>query len=146
MGNAASIGKAIRADISATLSSVMLLAADNVTNSTPVDTTHAANNWVLSVGQPYMGVDGSREAPSHQAQDHGIELIKRYDVGRDGKIFLRNNVFYLEFLDRGHSQQAPAGFVAAALLGASRRAPRGRKQAARNMLRGMSKKAYIKNY
>jgi hypothetical protein len=146
MGNAASIGRELRADISRTLRDVMLLAADNVTNATPVDTTNAANNWILSTGSPYTGVDGSRLAPSHTAQDAGIKALQGYDVGRDGKIYLRNNVLYLQFLDQGHSQQAPAGFVAAAFQGAARRAPRGRKSAVKKMLTGMARKAYIKGF
>lgn len=146
MGNAASIGKAIREDISKTVRDVMLLAVDNVINATPVDTTNAANNWILSFGRPYPGVDGSREAPSHAVQDASIRAMQNYDAGRDGKVYLRNNVLYLEFLDRGWSQQAEPGFVAAALTAAVRRAPRGRKQAARKMLIGMARKAYIKNY
>lgn len=144
--NSSQIGKAIRQEISNTLRDVMLLAADNVRNATPVDTGHASNNWVLSTGSAYHGVDGSRQAPSHAEQDAGIEKIKRYDVGRDGPIFLRNNVLYLQFLDKGSSQQAEAGFVAAALQAATRRAPRGRKEAARRMLRSMAKTAYIRGW
>lgn len=146
MGNAASIGKAIRADLSRVLRDVMLLAADNVTNATPVDTTHAATNWVLSVKSPYMGIDGSRDAPSDAAQQAGIARLQTYDIGRDGRIFLRNNVLYLQWLDKGWSQQAPPGFVAAALLDATRRAPHGRKQATRRVLRAMARSAYRKGY
>lgn len=144
--NAKGIGADLRSKLSAICRDVMLAAADAVTNSTPVDTTHAANNWVLSVTRPWTGVDGSRVSPSHAAQDAGIEAVQNYEIGRDGKIFLRNNVLYLEFLDRGWSQQAPAGFVAAALQTAARRAPHGRKGAARKMLRGVARAAYIKNY
>lgn len=146
MGNAASIGREARAALSKMLRDVMLTAADAVTNSTPVDTTHAATNWILSVGRPFTGIDGSREAPSRVKQDEGIRAVQRYDVGRDGKIYLRNNVLYLEFLDRGWSQQAPPGFVAAAIMTALRRAPRGRKQSVQKMLRGIAKSAYRKNY
>ncbi len=146
MGGAAAIGRAIRADISKTVRDVMLLAADNVMNATPVDTTHAANNWVLSLGSPFTGVDGSRDAPSNSAQRAGIAAVQNYDVGRDGKVFLRNNVFYLQFLDEGWSQQAPPNFVAEAFAGGVRRAPRGKKTAARKMLRGMAAQAYKKGY
>ncbi len=146
MGNAASIGRAIREDISKTLSNVMLLARVSVTNATPVDTTNAANNWILSVGSPHTGVDGSRQSPSHAAQDAGDEKIRNYDVGRDGKIFLTNWVFYLQFLIKGSSQQAPANFHATAFQEAARLAPHGRKTAVRKMLRNMAKKAYLKTY
>lgn len=124
----------------------MLLAADNVTNATPVDTGHAASNWVLSVGAPFTGIDGSREAVRTDAQDAGIARIEQYDVGRDGTIFLRNNVLYLQYLDRGWSQQAPPGFVAAALQSATRVARHGRKTAVRRVLRAMARAAYLKTY
>lgn len=138
------IGRELRADLSKTLRDVMLLAADNVTNATPVDTTNAANNWILSTGTPYNGVDGSRVNPSNQAQTAGIAKILDYDVGRDGPIYLRNNVLYLQYLDQGWSQQADAGFVAAAFQAAARRAPRGTKTRVRKMLRGMARGAYQK--
>ena len=146
MGNAATIARELRADLSKTIRDVMLLAADNVTNATPVDTGNAANNWVLSTGSPFAGVDGSRESPSHVAQDEGIAKLQNYDVGRDGKVYLKNNVLYLQFLDAGHSQQADPGFVAAAFAGAARRAQHGRKRAAAKMLRNMSRTAYLKTY
>lgn len=146
MASAAQIGKEIRAELSRVIRDSMLLAADNVTNATPVDTTHASTNWILSVGRPFMGIDGTREQPSSAAQEAGIARIETYDVGRDGPIYLRNNVLYVQFLDRGSSQQAPPGFVAAALLGASRRAPHGRKQSVKKMLRAMSRSAYLRTY
>ncbi len=146
MGNAASVGREMREALSKTLSDVMLSARNAVTNATPVDTTNAANGWVLSVGRPFTGQAGTREAPSTAAQDAGDERIRHYDVGKDGPIYLRNNVFYLQFLDQGHSQQAPAGFVAAALQTAVRLAPHGRKTAVRRMLKGMSKRAYLKGF
>lgn len=146
MGNAASVGRALRSELSKTIRDVMLLAADNVTNATPVDTTNAANNWILTLGRPFAGVDGSRENPSHEAQDAGIRRLQNYDVGRDGKIYLTNNVLYLEFLNRGWSQQADPGFIEIAIMAAIRRAPRGRKQAARRMLRGIARAASRRNF
>lgn len=143
MGSAASIGKAIRADLSKMLKDVMILACDNLRNSTPVDTTNAANNWILSTGSPYNGTDGSREAPSHAAQDAGIQAIQNYDIGRDGKIYIRNNVFYLPFLAEGGSPQADAGWVTTVLLAAARRASTTHRPAVRKMLGGMARTAFI---
>lgn len=146
MGNAASIGRAIRADISKTVGEALVIACVELAASTPVDTTNAANNWILSTGSPFVGVDGSRENPSHAAQDAGIQRMRRYDVGRDGKVFLGNQVFYLQFLDDGWSQQAPPGFVAMVLAGASRRASTERRSAVQRMLHGMSHHAYLRTY
>ncbi len=146
MKTSVQIGREIRAAISETLRNVMLLAAASVTDATPVDTGHAASNWVLSTGTAYAGVDGSRQSVSHAAQDEGIRRIQSYEVGRDGKIFLRNNVLYMQFLDKGWSPQAEAGFVGAALQSASRAAPHGRKGSAKKILKGMSKTAYHRGY
>src|SRR5688572_24275740 len=138
MGNAASIGREIRAALSATIRDVMLLVVNNLQNSTPVDTGHAGSNWIVTIGAPYRGVDGSRESVSYAAQNAGIQALQTYDVAR-GRVSLRNNVPYLPYLDRGHSQQAPAGFVQIAIMAALRRAPRGKVQATRKMLRSMSR-------
>jgi len=146
MGNAAQIGRELRAELSKTIRDVMLLAADNLMNATPVDTGHASSNWVLSLGSPYTGIDGSRQAVSTVEQDRGIDAVTGYDIGRDGPIYLRNNVLYLQFLDQGHSQQAPAGFVGQAFMAASRRAPHGRKTSTKKMLRSMARSAYVKTY
>lgn len=147
MGNSASIGRELREHLSKVMRESMLVAELNVTNSTPVDTTNAANNWVLSVGAPFEGVDGSRESPSNSAQQAGREQIRNYDIGRDGpRIYLRNNVFYLQFLDAGWSQQAEAGFVARALAGAAWRAPADRRPAVRRVLHNMARHAYLKTY
>lgn len=148
MGSAASIGRQIREDISETLRQVMLLAADNLANATPVDTGHASSNWILTTGTPYNGIAGTRESVSLTEQEAGIDALAgvgSYDVVRDGPIYLRNNVDYLQYLDKGKSQQAEAGYVAASFQAAARRAPRGRKTAVRKMLRGMSKEAYRKS-
>ncbi len=142
MGNAAAIGRAIREKMSATLRDAMTVAAESVTLATPVDTGHAASNWILSTGSPYAGIAGSRENVSTAEQDAGISRLQTYDVGREGKIFLRNNVFYLQFLDRGWSPQAEAGFVARALATGASVAPHGSKGAVRKLLGGMARAAY----
>lgn len=147
MGNAVSIGREIRADLSKTISTALILATEELRDATPVDTTNAANNWMVTSGAPYDGVYGSPQAPSSAMQDQLISAMKRYDVGRDGKGFIKNNVLYLQFLDRGSSQQAEAGFVAAVLQGAAvRRAPAQRRASVRKMLKGMSRHAYLKTY
>lgn len=131
------------------LSMTMLLARMNVTAATPVDTNHAASNWVLSVGAPYTGVDGSREQVSTAAQDAGDARVRRYsgkDLKAGRRIYLRDNVFYMRFLNRGSSPQAPAGFIVKAILSknATRHMPRGTKRQARAALRSMALRS-IKN-
>lgn len=140
-GQVARIGREIRAQMSAMLAGVMVQAAEAVTDATPIDTGHAQSNWILSTGAPYTGVDGSRESVSEAAQVYGLEKMARYDLGRDGKIFLVNNVPYLPDLDKGSSPQAEPGFVARAILSASKAAPRGQRARVRSALRAMGKAA-----
>lgn len=147
MANAAAIGRALRKSLSQAMSHTMLIARQSVTNATPVATEHAASNWVLSIGAPFDGVDGSRDAVSYSAQQEGDARVREYDIGRDGpRLFLRNNVFYLQFLDDGHSQQAPPGFVGMAISSAEFSAPESRKPAVATMLRNIATGAYHRGY
>lgn len=139
MASARDIARAIREHTARVTRDVMLLARQNVSNATPVDTGHAMSNWVLSVGRPYTAVDGSRAQVSFAAQAAGDERVRNYsadDVRYRRQIYLRNNVPYMVYLDRGHSQQAPANFIRRALTGAgvARHAPVGTRRATKTML------------
>lgn len=132
-GSPAVIGQEIRAQLSATLSGVMLTAADAVEAACPIRTGHLLSNFILSTGSPHQGVVGSPEAVSYTAQDAGREKVLAYDVGRDGKIYLTNHVDYLRF-------QRP--FVTEALMGAVQAAPRGQRTRARAALKAIAKASF----
>lgn len=142
MGTSSSIGRGIRDRISRVVRDTVLLAVERLRDATPVDTGHAMSNWVPSVGAPFTGIDGSRENVSFAAQQAGIRQVQRYDVGRDGQVFIRNNVPYLKYLDAGSSQQAPPNFVALALLSGSSLAPRGAKGRVTALLKRLARSAY----
>lgn len=142
MGNAAAIGREIRADMSRTLRDVMREATYALVAATPKDTTHASNNWILTVKRPYEGIAGSPEAPSTMVQAQSIANLETYDIVRDGPIYLRNNVEYVEFLDSGSSPQAEPGWVAEAMQSAARAAPTHRQAQVRTMMTNMARKAY----
>lgn len=146
MSGAAKIGRELREKISATIRDTVGLAMDALINATPVDTTNARNNWIFSAGRPHVGVDGSRESPSHSMQDSSKAALAKYDAGRDGPAYLQNHVIYMQFLDKGSSAQAPAGFVAAAFMAAVSGAAHGTKTAARAMLKKLSRRAYVKGW
>lgn len=140
---------AAREKLAAATGLTFVMAIERLENSTPVDTTHASTNWIGSIGAPHMDVEGSREAPSRVAQEAGKATVRNYsaaDIKARRKIYIRNNVFYLRFLNRGSSQQAPAEFVEKALRGdtsnPTRHMPRGHKRAARKMLARMARGAY----
>ncbi len=146
MGNAASIGRAMRADLSKTIGGAMLRARRALSEATPVDTHHAESNWVLSIGTPYTDVDGARDYVSFVAQQEGDLAMEAYDVGKSPKVFLRDNVLYVLFLDRGSSPQAEPGFVAATFNEAANGVAHGRRGATRKLLKNLSRSAYLKGY
>lgn len=132
-GQVAKIGGEMRAALSATLSTVMLTAADAVEANCPIDTAHLLSNFILAVGTPHRGVVGSPESVSYAAQDAGRERVLAYDVGRDGKIFLTNHVEYLKY-------QKP--FVTRSIMSAVAAAPREARKRVRAMLKGMARAAF----
>jgi hypothetical protein len=136
--NAREMGRAMRDALSVSTRETMLVAHQLLTNATPVDTEHAASNWLLSVGGPVTSVAGSRAAVNWGPWRDGRAVIAAYDV-RQGQIFMRQNVGYVVHLNRGHSQQAPAGFVEAALAGAAYRAPAGTRKQTAAMLRAFGR-------
>lgn len=144
------VGDAARAKLADALGVTMVMAIDRLANATPVDTQHCSTNWIGSVGAPFTGVAGSREAPSRREQLAGRARVRAYsaaDIKARRALYIRNNVFYLKFLDEdGTSQQAPAGFVRRALQGkggnVTRHIPKGSRAAARKMLSRISRTAY----
>lgn len=79
-----------------------------LTESTPIDTGWARSNWQMVVGAPASGVVGSPENPGSPP------MVTSYKLGQ-GPINITNNVPYIQRLNDGWSQQAPAGYVEAAI-------------------------------
>jgi hypothetical protein len=72
--------------------------------TTPVDTGNARANWVPSVGSP--APRGDRAA--------GTAAVLAYRLDQ-GALYVSNGVPYIRQLNNGHSKQAPALFVEAAV-------------------------------
>lgn len=109
----------VRRVASRAVAKVTLDVEANLIETTPVDTGWARANWVPSVGTPFRGPAGSREqaeagSVNTGAQAAGEARVAAYDV-RQGPAFVSNSVPYIEDLNDGTSQQAPAGFVQAAV-------------------------------
>ncbi len=83
---------------------------------TPVDTGWARANWIASVGdsprEPVGTPDNISSAEGEQSASLGTVLTYTRDKG---KLFITNNVPYINRLNDGHSKQAPAGFVQRAI-------------------------------
>lgn len=96
----------------ATAAKALILELDKeLRRATPVDTGHARANWVPSVGEPFGDeAEGTSSAP----HDTGISAVLSFRIG-DGDLWISNNVPYIVMLNLGHSDQAPVGFVEAAI-------------------------------
>lgn len=86
----------------------------NLREDTPVDTGHARANWVPSKSSPF-----TREVPGNSSGPaaSGDASILSYTLD-DGDAFIANNVDYIVgpgSLNDGHSSQAAAGFIEAAV-------------------------------
>ena len=92
-----------------TVKTIALEITANIIEATPVDTGFARANWIPSVGAPSRAVDGSSSA-----QSTGMAFVSGYKVGQ-GSVFISNNVRYIQKLADGSSNQAPSGWVRAAV-------------------------------
>lgn len=91
----------------------------NLIEATPVDTGWARANWVPSIGAGFEvqvgnGGDAGQRASMRRRQAQGKAELAGYRLSR-GPIFVTNNVPYIQKLNEGSSQQAPAGYVQQAI-------------------------------
>lgn len=100
--------------------------------NTPVDTATARSNWRISIGKPLTGRIGaykpypSRHRPPYGPGGSKSERANLSAVTAQGKarlksyvkgsIYVSNAIPYIGPLDRGHSSQTSAGFVARSIL------------------------------
>jgi hypothetical protein len=87
--------------------------------TTPVDTGWARANWVVTIGEPWEDLVGDEKQARRGDIDTitGLQSSSRlfsYDLAM-GDVFISNNVPYIQRLNEGYSQQAPSGFVEAAV-------------------------------
>lgn len=98
---------------------------------TPVDVATARSNWRISVSRPLTGrIKAYQPYPSRHRKPYGSGGTKseganlagvinqgktRLATYKKGSIYISNNLPYIGPLDRGHSRQTSAGFVARAV-------------------------------
>lgn len=71
---------------------------------TPVDTGQARNSWYIGYTETYF--DGEQGSTSN------ISILSPKDKPQE--IIVTNGVTYIQFLNNGHSQQAPMKFIESA--------------------------------
>jgi len=90
---------------------IALEVTDRLIATTPVATGWARSNWIPSIGQSIDSPDGSRESFDGSQQAQGRATVAGGYRLKHGRIFVSNNVPYIEKLNAGSSPQASAKFV-----------------------------------
>jgi hypothetical protein len=75
----------------------------SVIKMTPVDTGRAKGNWQCTIGTPASG--------ENQLADSEGAMIATVPNEAGSKVYLTNNLPYIQRLEYGHSTQAPSGMV-----------------------------------
>lgn len=78
---------------------------------TPVDIGRARANWNIGIGDIDRSEDAEARDPSGRAALGRLTATALSDVSAGDRIFITNSVPYIGELERGHSKQAPQGFV-----------------------------------
>lgn len=88
---------------------------------TPVDSGMARNNWIAQLNNASERVEeiGPFDKTGEMRIAENQALIAEYDGDMDDEIHITNNARHITPLNQGWSEQAPAGFVEAALGAAS---------------------------
>ena len=95
--------KDIDSEIEKQLRSKALKAFGDVKLMTPVDTGQARNSWYIGYTERYFDGEGSAS---------NITILAPKDKPQE--IIVTNGVTYIQFLNNGHSQQAPIKFIESA--------------------------------
>jgi len=82
----------------------------NIILGTPVDTGRARANWFLTTGTPSETVTDS----DRTSLIKGLKPMPA--IVLDEKVYITNNLPYIQKLEYGHSKQAPDGWVRAELM------------------------------
>lgn len=85
----------------------------DVIMNTPVDSGRARGNWQLGVNSVPEGETGRLDKDGNVTLNECLSNLSKSRAG--DKITITNNVPYIEALENGHSNQAPAGMVALAV-------------------------------
>lgn len=95
------------------LRGLVLEAHKRIVLRTPVDTGRARGNWMLTEGEASEVVRDFLDASGQAALAEAVQFVGQ--MTGDDVVFIVNNLPYIGPLERGHSQQAPAGMVGVTL-------------------------------
>lgn len=118
--------KAVQVNSQAAVRHVAKAAGTAVVYGTPIDTSRARMNWQTTVGSPAVGVLAAYPSQPGSPQEGTRAALASIDqatiayAGQEGGIWITNNLDYIQALNNGSSAQAPADFVAQAVLAGAR--------------------------
>lgn len=107
-----------------------LVLIERLVDSTPIDTSKAISNWILSINDPVLidqdafaeGIRGSTyQASKAEVMNFARTQIAKKQAGEP--IFLSNAAPYIRSLEEGSSSQAPAGFLRQSVMFARKQLP-----------------------
>lgn len=108
------LADALDVEISIVVRKVAIDLFGRVVELTPVDTGRARASWTLNEGSPDFTTQPEGEYPEFQS-DAIFAALAKASSGSDrafaSVIFIANGLPYIQRLNDGHSEQAPAGFV-----------------------------------
>lgn len=101
----------------------VITVASAVALRTPVDTGRARANWRTNIGGPLVapvtsfpeGKKGSSGAAAAAVSINDAESKMKQNVPSGTEVYISNNLIYIDRLNKGHSKQAPAGFIESAI-------------------------------
>jgi hypothetical protein len=117
------LAKAIPEAASNTAIEVTQTIVGDLAFKTPVDTSQALSNWIVTLGARNVGTIDPHFPGEHGSTQKGsaaqtiAEAQAVLKAKKPGQvIFITNNLPYIRRLNDGYSGQAPAGFVERAVL------------------------------
>lgn len=122
------IARGVETNANELVRKTVITVVSSVALSTPVDTGRARANWRTKIGSPISDTRGA-VAPGKKgstgSQNVGAVVKEAQDEmnnyrkgGQD--VWVSNNLPYIQSLNDGSSEQAPAGFVQKASMAAQR--------------------------
>lgn len=124
------IAKGVEDNASSATRSTVITVASAVALRTPVDTGRARANWQTHIGSAPSGLvagfpqgtgGSTGAAAAAQATSAATAAMGGYTPAHSGtEVYISNNLPYIGRLNDGHSRQAPAGFIEAAVAAGER--------------------------
>jgi hypothetical protein len=105
----AALAKALGIGVEQVMQKLTIDLQARIVQRTPVDTGRARSSWITTTEQPsdWTPPEGATGNPP---------AVPTTDIDHQKKVFIVSNLPYIEPLENGHSQQAPAGMVAVSII------------------------------